>query len=276
MVAGTIASKAIDVVTGDVATYEVRDGKVFVTDVVPSQRTLSRSYRGAQKRMGANIDLLCVITAVGATLNPTVIDRMLIAARVESIPTALVVNKADLGMEGTDDILRVYRELGVKVIECSAKFGQSFAQVEQEIQGENINVVALCGVSGVGKSTILNRLIPGALAKTGEISERTGQGRQTTSQPRGFLYASSNGLQRVIIDFPGVQFFGLSHVPRELVPGAFEEFVKFGQGCRFSNCRHLQEPQCAVRDALERGEIAPWRYQSYLQILDEIEEAREY
>ena len=73
-----------------------------------------------------------------------------------------------------------------------------------------------------------------------------------------------------------MQFFGLSHVPRELVAGAFEEFVTIGQGCRFSNCRHLQEPQCAVRDALERGDIAPWRYQSYLQILDEIEEAREY
>lgn len=276
IVAGTIASKAIDVVTGDVATYESRDGKVFVTDVLPSQRKLSRSYGGVVKRMGANIDLLCVITAVGATLNPAVIDRMLIAARVEEIPTALIVNKADLGLADTENILQVYRGLGIKVIECSAKFGQSFEQIERAIQGDDVNVVALCGVSGVGKSTILNRLIPGALAKTGEISERTGQGRQTTSQPRGFLYNAPSGLQRVIIDFPGVQFFGLSHVPRELVAGAFEEFLAFGQGCRFSNCRHLQEPQCAVRDALERGQIAPWRYQSYLQILDEIEEAREY
>ena len=192
IVNGTIGSKAIDVVTGDVASYEARDGKVFVTDVVPSQRTLSRSYRGVVKRMGANIDLLCVITAVGATLNPTVIDRMLIAARVEGIPTTLVVNKADLGMEDTDEILQVYRRLGIKVIECSAKFGQSFEQVERAIQGDDVNVVALCGVSGVGKSTILNRLIPGALAKTGEISERTGQGRQTTSQPRGFLYESES------------------------------------------------------------------------------------
>jgi len=276
VVNGTIGSKAIDIVTGDVATYETRDGKVFVTDVVPSRRTLSRSYRGVVKRMGANIDLLCVITAVGATLNPTVIDRMLIAARIEDIPTTLIVNKADLGMGEVDEILDVYRELGIKVLECSAKFGQSFDAVEHAIQGDDVAVVALCGVSGVGKSTILNRLIPGALAKTGEISERTGQGRQTTSQPRGFLYEGTNGLKRVIIDFPGVQFFGLSHVPRDLVSGAFEEFVKFGHGCRFSNCRHLQEPQCAVRDALERGEIAPWRYQSYLQILDEIEEAREY
>ena len=212
VVNGTIGSKAIDIVTGDVATYETRDGKVFVTDVVPSRRTLSRSYRGVVKRMGANIDLLCVITAVGATLNPTVIDRMLIAARIEDIPTTLIVNKADLGMGEVDEILDVYRELGIKVLECSAKFGQSFDAVEHAIQGDDVAVVALCGVSGVGKSTILNRLIPGALAKTGEISERTGQGRQTTSQPRGFLYEGTNGLKRVIIDFPGVQFLSLIHI----------------------------------------------------------------
>lgn len=273
---GTIASRAIDVVTGDSAVFEVRDGKVFVTGVVPSTRTLSRSYRGDVKRMGANIDRLYVITAIGATLNPVVIDRMLIAARVEEIPACLVINKADLGTVESAEFFQVYRELGIDVLECSAKFGTNFSALEADIQREGLHVVALCGVSGVGKSTILNRLVPGAAAKTAEVSERTGQGRQTTSQPRGFLYKPAPGRERIVIDFPGVQFFGLSHVSKESLLFAFEEFNRFGRGCRFTNCRHLQEPECAVRDAVESGAIAPWRYNSYLAILDEIEEAREY
>jgi ribosome biogenesis GTPase len=276
IVSGTIASRALDVVTGDRVEYEKREGKVFVTGVIPSTRTLSRSYRGTLKRMGANIDLLLVITAVGPTLNPVTIDRMLIAARMQNIPAVLVVNKWDLETGESAEVLATYRQIGIKVVQCSAKFGQDLAIVQSLIQAPDVNVVALCGVSGVGKSTILNRLIPGAAARTGEVSERTGQGRQTTSQPRGFLYVGPDTSRRIVIDFPGVGFFGLSHIEKEKLVGAFEEFVEYGQRCRFLNCRHLQEPSCAVRDAVERGDIAEWRYRSYLQILDEIEEAREY
>lgn len=275
-VSGTIAARALDVVTGDRVYFERRDGKVFVTDLIPSQRTLSRSYRGSLKRMGANIDLLCVITAFGPTLNPITIDRMLVAGRIQDIPLALVVNKCDQRNAESEEVLEAYRKMGVRVIECSAKFGQDFGQVEQLLQAPGVSVVALCGVSGVGKSTILNRLVPGAAARTGEVSEKTGQGRQTTSQPRGFLYAAGDGCRRIIIDFPGVGFFGLSHLERDRVAAAFDDFSHYAGQCRFINCRHLQEPECAVRQAVESGEIAPWRYSSYIQILDEIEEAREY
>lgn len=276
IISGTIASRALDVVTGDRVNFERRDGKVFVTEVIPSHRTLSRSYRGALKRMGANIDLLCVITAFGPTLNPVTIDRMLVAGRIQDIPTVLVVNKSDLQLKESAEIIAAYRNMGIRVIECSAKFGVDFEQVEKLVRDPDVSVVALCGVSGVGKSTILNRLVPGAAARTGEVSEKTGQGRQTTSQPRGFLYFADDGCRRIIIDFPGVGFFGLSHIERERVALAFDEFSRYAPRCRFINCRHLQEPECAVREAVESGEIAPWRYSSYIQILDEIEEAREY
>lgn len=275
-VTGTVSSKALEVAPGDSVQAEVRDGKIFVVSVLPAERCIYRSYRGTVKRMGSNIDLMCVITAVGPALNPTVIDRMLIAAKVEGIPVVLILNKADQGLAGMDIFIDVYRDLGIDVITCSAKLSPTLGELEERIKDRRVRVVALCGVSGVGKSTILNRLVPGAKTRTADVSARTGQGKQTTSQPRGFIYEASPGTKKVIIDFPGVQFFGLSHLKPESIVSAFDEFVEIGRGCRFSNCRHLQEPECAVRDAVEDEHIAPWRYNSYIQILQEIEDAREY
>jgi ribosome biogenesis GTPase len=226
--------------------------------------------------MGANIDRLFVITSIDANLNPSAIDRMLLAGKVQGIPTTLVANKSDLGVSVADPFFAVYRNIGIDVLTCSAKADHGLDSLRDILARPDMRVVALCGVSGVGKSTILNRLVPGAKARTGEVSERTGQGRQTTSQPRGFLYTADETKPRIVIDFPGVQFFGLSHVPPTAIADGFDEFHERKDACRFVNCRHLKEPDCAVVAAVELGEIAPWRYSSYLGILDEIEEARKY
>lgn len=276
VVTGTVSSKMLEVVAGDSVSFEEREGKVFVTHVASSRRCLFRSSYGAVKRMGANIDRLLVITASGATFNPVVIDRMLVAAQVQAIPATLIVNKIDLGVREIESVLEVYKKIGVPVLLASAKHGAGMSEVRAMITQPEVRIVALCGVSGVGKSTILNDLVPGAKTRIGAISERTGQGKQTTSQPRGFLHQSSGGALKIIIDMPGVQFFGLSHVAAEAARQAFPEIVEAAHGCQFGDCQHLREPVCAVREAIQRGAIASWRYESYCQILQEIEEAREY
>jgi ribosome biogenesis GTPase len=223
--------------------------------------------------MGANIDALLVITASGSTFNPVVIDRMLVAAQVQSIPATLVVNKIDLGTEHLDEMVAVYQRIGVPVIFSSAKQGDGIDRIVSIVREPTARVLALCGVSGVGKSSILNKLIPGTRTKTGAVSDKTGQGKQTTTQPRGFLYGEPSAEQKIIIDLPGVQFFGLSHISLEQVGLAFQEIREAASRCRFGDCKHLKEPECAVKEAVDRGEITPWRYESYLQIVEEIRDA---
>jgi ribosome biogenesis GTPase len=273
---GTVSSKTVEAVVGDVVSFEERDEEIFVTQVAPASRSLHRSFHGKLKRMGANIDALLVITATGPTFNPVVIDRMLVAAQVQSIPTTLVVNKVDLGADGIEEMLAVYKRTGISVVLCSAKHGQGISDIESLVNQQHVRVLSLCGVSGVGKSTILNKLVPGARTRTGDVSEKTGQGKQTTSQPRGYIYEASDFTQKVIVDLPGVQFFGLSHISPEAAASAFPEIREAASGCRFGDCKHLKEPECSVKDAVSRGDVAQWRYESYRQILEEIEDAREY
>lgn len=276
MLTGTLSSRAMQLATGDCVSFEERGGKVFVTSVHDATRCLFRSYRGAVRRMGANIDHLFVITAVGETLQPLAIDRMILAGRAENIPLSLVVNKQDLGLEHVKFITSVYEKMGIPVLPVSAKAEVGMENLRSVLDDDSVTTAALCGVSGVGKSTILNRLVPGAKARIGEVSVKTGQGRQTTSQPRGFLYEASTQKQKVLIDFPGVGFFGLSHLNPISLIDAFDEMRAVKGECRFLDCRHLQEPGCVVQNKLESGEIAHWRYQSYLQILEEIDDAKEY
>ncbi len=273
---GTVSSKNLDLVAGDLVSFESKEGELFVTKRDPEARSLYRTFHGNVKRMAANIDLLCVITASGPTWNPVAIDRMLAAGLVQSIPTVLIVNKIDLGVGEIQSMIDTYARVGVSVMQCSAKLGDGIAKLQDMLEPDSVRVMALCGVSGVGKSSILNALIPGTRTRTGEVSDKTGQGKQTTSQPRGFLYPKPHSAPAIVIDLPGVQFFGLAHLTPGDVSAAFHEIATCAQGCRYRDCNHIKEKECAVRDAVERGEIAAWRYHSYLQILTEIEEAREY
>lgn len=255
----TLKTKFLDTVVGDQVTLNEEN---VVIDRAKRKNLLRRSFEERQKNLVANLDLLLVITAPPPLFNTKVIDRMLVGAQAENIKTALVFNKSDL----SDCITNGYEH--EEKFEISAKFEKNLDRLFDFIKP--FSHVALCGVSGVGKSTLLKKLIPSAQAKTSEVSERTGQGKQTTSEAVGYL----RGESQLITDLPGVQAFGLTHLSPEQLRFAFPEFAQIQ--CRFRDCSHRAEPGCLVKEALESGSIARFRYDSYIEILSELEQSLPY
>jgi ribosome biogenesis GTPase len=271
-----VSPKAKDIIVGDQVTWAIEGQEYFVTKILGRANCLQRSYRDKEKKIAANLDMLLIVTAVTPLFNTTFVDRVLTVAWEQSIPCTLVVNKTDLGVDQTLELIAIYEKLAVPVVLISAKFKPEIVELRSALQNDELNAVALCGVSGVGKSTILNRLIPEAERTTSEVSERTGQGRQTTTYALGYPYLANAGHSVVIIDLPGLQKFGVTHLTKELVAESMPEIASHTANCQFSNCSHIGETKCAVKEGVESGLIASSRYQSYIDMIKEIEDAREY
>ena len=274
---GTTSSKALDVTVGDKVLYAA-DGRgvVFIHALQPRKNCVSRSFHGTTRLIAANLDHLFIVAAVLPLFNTIFIDRIAAVAHAEGIPVSILVNKVDLGMESTSRLVEVYDRLGFNVLLTSARLGSGIEGIREILARPDFSVVALAGISGVGKSTFVNQLIPGAARPVGEIREGKGAGRQTTSQSFGFLYERPENSGVLIIDLPGIQNFGVSHLSREQIAESFCEIIKYRNGCEFSNCSHILEDKCAVKEAVESGEIADCRYQSYLHMLDELDMVRKY
>lgn len=216
--------------------------------------------------IAANIDQVFLLVTID---NPptftSFIDRFLVTAEAYSVKTILLFNKIDTYPEDTLDEVRylahVYREIGYECIGISAATGKNIDKVKAKMIGK---VSMFAGHSGVGKSTLVNAIESDLDLKTKEISNQHMQGQHTTT----FAEMFDLNFDAKIIDTPGIKGFGVVDMDKEEVGDYFPEFFKLKQDCKFNNCIHVDEPKCAVKDALDRDEIAYSRYRSYIQILE--------
>lgn len=246
-------------VPGDWAMVRMlEDDGVVLERIEPRRTVLVRaSARGRSKTLAANVDTLVTVTSLGDPPPRTVtLDQLLAFAERASVAAIVVLTKPDRAAAGVaDQLAQTYGALGYPVIVCNPRAGENVAPLRAALIGRQ---ALLGGVSGVGKSTIFAAL--GGRGSTGDVS-RHGLGRQTTTAAH--LYRSESGF---LIDSPGVSDFGLGDLgPAELASG-FREFAAPALGCRFADCTHLREPDCAVAAAVARGTIAGSRYASYRKL----------
>lgn len=249
-------------VPGDVVHVQIlEDGHAVVDRLEPRTFSLDRRTAGGRsKTMAANVDMLVTVTAL-ADPPPrlTTLDQLLAFAELESVKAVVLLTKPDLAPEAERERLAgLYRSIGYPTIVLNPKRGENVDELRSLIASHRS---LLAGNSGVGKSTIFRAL--GGEAVVGEVS-RFGLGRQTTSAAR--LYRTGDGF---LIDSPGVNEFGLGAIEPQELAHAFREMQSPDLHCRFTDCTHLQEPGCAIRQAVDSGAIAASRYASYTKILTE-------
>jgi ribosome biogenesis GTPase len=249
---------------------EGRDEGV-ITEILPRRNLLYRSDASRSKQFAANLDQLLLIVAPEPEFSSDLMGRALVAAGSAGIPVRIALNKADLPtIAGARERLRAIAALGVPIVElCALDAEQVHARLGAWLQGRS---TLLLGQSGMGKSTLLNALVPRAQAATQEHSRALGTGRHTTTQTR--LYPLPGGGD--LIDSPGFQAFGLQHLTQHEIEQGFPEFTRVITDCRFYNCTHRHEPGCGVLAAMARGEITPERHALYQRILAENEAARKW
>jgi len=216
--------------------------------------------------IAANIDIaFLLVTLNNPPTSTTFIDRFLVTAKAYSINAVLLFNKIDIynsdELAEIKNLTKMYQEIGYYCIGISAKKEENIDKVKEMMKGK---VSMFSGHSGVGKSTLINAIEPSLNLKTKEISSQHLQGQHTTAYAE--MYDLSFGAQ--IIDTPGIKGFGIVEMDSEELGDFFPEFFKLKKHCKFNNCLHREEPKCAVKMALEKGEIALSRYKSYIQILE--------
>jgi ribosome biogenesis GTPase len=249
------------------------DGTAFIVKIHPRRNYIIRRASNLSKEshiIAANLDqALLVVTLAHPATSTTFIDRFLATAQAYSVDAVLAVNKIDLLDEEDGELLDavayLYRSIGYKVVTLSARTGEGIDKLRDILRDK---VTLFAGNSGVGKSTLINTLIPGIDLKTAEISAVHDTGMHTTTFSELFHLPDGGS----IIDTPGVRGFGTVDFDIHEVDHFFPDLFALSKDCRFGNCTHTHEPGCAVRAALERNEIAESRYTSYLSILEDSSE----
>jgi ribosome biogenesis GTPase len=265
------------VTVGDHVDFEIDppEGTGMITKIHDRKNYIIRKSVKLSKQthiIAANIDqAFLLITLDHPKTFPAFIDRFLATAEAYSIETVLLFNKTDLldkELKKEKDVLKdLYEKIGYTCIDISATEGLNIDQVKDLMIGKTS---MFSGHSGVGKSTLINAISPDLNLKTAVISEQHRQGQHTTTFAEMFVIETDP--ESYIIDTPGIKGFGVVDFEENEVGDFFREFFALKPLCKFNNCLHVNEPKCAVKDALEKGEIAASRYRSYLQILEGEEE----
>ena len=253
---GILRKEGNSPLTGDMVEITVERGKGMVEKILPRRNSFVRPAV-------ANVDALVVFAAnVNPITEPFLIDRVAAIAGDQEVQVVLCINKCDL--DPAVDLVRIYEHAGFSVICTSAETGEGVEQLRQLIRGK---LTAFTGNSGVGKSSILNRLCPELNLPTGEVSEKLGRGRHTTRHVE--LYALDE--DTYVADTPGFSSFDTDQMDvilKENLQYAFPDFGRYIGDCQFRDCSHRKEPGCAVCAALEAGEIEKTRYDSYLRLYE--------
>lgn len=261
---GRFRREGLQVFTGDRVKVKLLDeGTGVIEDLLPRKSLLVRPPV-------ANVDqVICVFSIRQPAVKLSLVDRLLVQAEKEQLAAVLCLNKIDLlDQEEIEEVAACYRPAGYPVLPTSARYGMGLEELRSWLEGR---ISVLAGPSGVGKSRLLNALHPGLQLRTGELSEKAGRGRHTTRHVE-LLSIAPGGW---VADTPGFSVLEpAAGMEAGELAACFPEIKKHAAGCRFSNCLHRHEPRCAVKKAVEEGNIPYSRYEHYLQILQEIEELK--
>lgn len=258
-----------------------QEGTAFITAIDDRRNYIIRKSQNLSKQshiIAANVDQAClVVTIAHPETSTTFIDRFLASAEAYRVPVILIFNKTDILDEDErrylDMMMRLYRTVGYECVALSAETGDGVDALMPMLEGKT---TLFSGNSGVGKSTLLNRLVPGLNLRTSEISDAHDTGTHTTtfSEMIPLPVKAETSARSWLIDTPGIRGFGTFDMEPEEICSYFKEIFKFSADCRFGNCTHTHEPGCAVLKAVEEHYIALSRYNSYISMLNDKEEGK--